>query len=135
MPLTPLLALATMAGTALSHPIANLVAAATPDANSTDASAVYRRSGRNVYRCDGQGWVNNCYLITDPTNCHNHYTSLGSFRPDRGLSCTMWEDSGCSGRKVSTVGYPGIGTCGTGRIMAGLMLIVGGAGGVRLGAW
>jgi hypothetical protein len=103
MQLTPLLALAGMAGIALSNPIA------TPTPDDTDAGAVYRRSGRNVYRCDGQGWVNNCWLITDPTNCHNRMTSLGSFGPDKGLSCTMFENRGCTGR-VAAISYPGVGS-------------------------
>jgi hypothetical protein len=94
MQLTPLLALAGMAGIALSNPIA------TPTPDDTDAGA--------VYRCDGQGWVNNCLLITDPTNCHNRMTSLGSFGPDKGLSCTMFENRVCTGR-VATISYPGVG--------------------------
>jgi hypothetical protein len=102
MQLTPLLAPTAMAGTALSNPIA------TPTLDDTDAGAVYRRGGRNAYPCDGQGWMNNCWLITDPTNCHNRMTNLGSFGPDKGLSCTMFENRGCTGG-VATISYPGVG--------------------------
>jgi hypothetical protein len=63
----------------------------------------------NVYRCDGVNWQNNCYLITNPTDCHNRLGALGSYGPDKGLTCHMYTMADCHGDQAS-IQYPGTGS-------------------------
>ena len=67
------------------------------------------RGRPNVYRCDDAGWKGRCFLVTDPTNCHNWagQPGAGSFGPDKGLECRVWGFPDCQGPSSATIAYPG----------------------------
>lgn len=71
-----------------------------------------------VYECSARNFKGNCkwtqITAGDAGTCHSRsFGPGGSFGPDKGITCTVYEQDGCNAKyaKVDGLTFPGTGDC------------------------
>lgn len=78
-----------------------------------------RSSPHHVYQCNGQNWSGKC-MLSEYTQgvCGTIFNGgVGSFGPDPGVSCTLFQGNHCdgsNGAQTAYMNYPGSANIGTG---------------------
>ncbi|ETN43369.1 uncharacterized protein HMPREF1541_02528 [Cyphellophora europaea CBS 101466] len=64
---------------------------------------------RCMYECQRKGWTGQCIrTLAEENKCINRmFSGSESVGPDKGLSCTMYMNSGCKGDSEDGFRYPG----------------------------